>query len=271
MKTLNSIRSMAAIAAVIFAIAATGCQKENEITPNNNPTTTVSFKPKSIVTTKVGNPEAVRTQTYEYDGNNKLLKFLSVSGTTRDSLFFTSEGMGFIRRVRGDVQTKENLRFNPDKSLKELSSSSSSGLIRLTPDFIALPGSSNTLSALRDANHHIGFSYLDGNLKSISVNTEGVNFTYYNNLGFQKGINEIPVESTALMYHKLAEQEGMTNYSFSSKLIHTITATDGGVVRRINTFSYVQDTNGRVTTIFETVDSPSSGAPTQQFQHTIAY
>jgi len=79
------------------------------------------------------------------------------------------------------------------------------------------------------------------------------------------------VESTALLYHKLAEQEDMINYTLFSKLLHTVTATNGGVVKRVDTYTYVADEHGRVTTIFLNIDFPSSGAASQQFQSTITY
>ncbi|MFN8295466.1 MAG: hypothetical protein U0T69_04685 [Chitinophagales bacterium] len=271
MKTNKTIRSIVAMMVIFFAVSTTSCKKESEISPANNNTPTVSFKPKSIVTTKDGDPGNFRLQTYEYNNQNKLTKFVSVSGSTKDSLVLIADGIGFIRKNNAAVRTKEFLSFNPDKSLKELSVSSSSGLISLSPVFVALPNSNSTLVNLANANINIGFSYLDGNLRTLSVDQESVSYTYYNNLPFQKGINELQVESTALMYHKLAEQENMTNYSLFSKLLHTVTATDRGVVRRVDTYNYVMDEHGRVVTIFLNTDFPASGSPSQQFQSTITY
>jgi hypothetical protein len=269
-KTNKTIRSMATMMSIFFVVAATSCKKENVITPDAA-ASGVSFKPKSIVTTQDGISGNSRVQTYEYDSQNKLTKFVCVSGTTKDSLVLTTDGIGFIRKVNGAVRTKEFLSFNPDKSLKELTSSSNSGLITLTPSFLAFPGSPRTLAGLSNGTISLGLSYLDNNLRRIDMNTENVSYTYYNNLGFQKGINELQVESTALLYHKLAEQENMTSYSLFSKLLHTVTAKDGNTVRRVDTYNYVLDEQGRVSTVFLNVDFPSSGAASQQFQSTITY
>ncbi len=270
MKKVTTSRSIVALMVIFFAVAATGCKKENEIVPNGT-SPTVSIKPKSIITKEVGTPGNFRVQTYGYDSQNKLTKFISSSGTTRDSLVLFRDGIGFIRRVNGSIESKEFLIFNSDKSLKELNVSSRSRAITLTPVFATLQGSPVTLVGLNNSSINLGFTYLDNNVKSIGINTESLTYTYYNNLPFQKGINEMQVESAALMYHKVAEQENMTNYTFFSKLLHTVTVKDGNTVRRVDTYSYIHDEHGRVKTIIMNVDFPAGGSASQQFLSDITY
>ncbi len=269
MKT-TAKKMMMAMIAFVFAATTTSCKKESGIIPST-PTPTVSLKPKSIVTTEDGVAGVFRTQTYEYDSRNHLTKFVSVSATTKDSLIFNSAGIGFLRMVNGTIRSKELLKLNSDKSLRQLVISGNSSTLVLTPLFTDLPGSPNTLTSLSDASNLIEFTYLDKNLRSINVNTESVSYTYYDNIRYQKGINEIQSESTALLYHKIAEQEDMINYSLFSKLIHTVTIKLGNDVKKIVTYNYVLDEQGRVTKIFETIDFISNADPSRQFQHTITY
>ena len=279
MKNTTTIRRMMATIAIIFAVATTSCKKENEVTPNNNGnqnnnTPAVSMKPKNITT--IENGATVRTQTYQYDAQKKLTKYSSSEQNVIDELLINNDGISVTRTQQNVLKQTERVIFNADKSLRQIVSTSDNSTSKFFGDFSTIDNSG--ISALTSIinenlalNQSIGFGYTEGNLTAIGAGTDRVAFTYFNNLTFQKGINELPVSAMSLRYHKIIEQEDMASYKFSSKLISTITVTNGAVIKIIRSFVYTQDAQGRVTNIFESISFPARPADNTRLQHVITY
>lgn len=269
MKT-TAQRMMIAIIALVFAVSTPSCKKESTITPGD-----VSFKAKSIITKENG--IVVRTQTYEYDSNNKITKYVSAEGNRRDSMELTGNNVLFKSRIDGSTKTTETLKFNIDKSLSEISETNfvSSTTETLFTDFSAISATTSGLTALinNSAEIILSFKYTEGNLSALSSNGghDKMVFTYLNNAAFQKGINELPVVSMSLKYHKIIEQEDRANYAFSNKLINTVTLSLDAVIKRIHSYAYIRDAQGRIVTINETISFPSSSTADKILVHTITY
>ncbi|MFN8237526.1 MAG: hypothetical protein U0T77_05100 [Chitinophagales bacterium] len=269
MKTTTQ-RMTIAIMAFVFAATTTSCKKENTITPGNT-----SVKPKSIITKENGT--IVRTQTYEYNGSNKITQYVSAEGNRRDSMVLVGNEVQFISKINGVPGTAEILKFNADSTLNELSETkfSNGNTDRFSTDFSAISATAVALTGLISSAAEVVLSlqYTEENLSVISSDggREKSTFTYLNNAAFQKGINEIPVASMAFKYHKIIEQEDIASYKFSNKLINTFTVAVDGVIKRIHTYSYIRDAQNRIVTINETISFPSTGAASKRLEHTITY
>ncbi len=282
MKTNTIIRSMAAIAAVIFAIAATGCQKENEITPNpGNGVITppivvpgVNMKPKKITTTDGGVVEY--EEFYTYDSQNHLLLYLKKKNHLSDSVRIKSGFVDIITNSGGLIY-KETLTLNPDKTFKHIAQKDPNGgniefdclnsQIKLSR--IVRLRANTTPKTILVANY-----LTNPDIAEIQVEESKYIISYYNNLPYQKGINEISGEFYSLRYFKVMEQEDATTMFLYNKLIKNITlVSNSSLIREVHDFTYEFDSSNRVTVVKETIRMNfSSNTPSRTtLIHTYSY
>lgn len=274
MKTNKTIRSIVAMMVIFFAVTATSCQKETEITPAapQNPTApvipvtpAVSMRPTFILTTENGS--AVRKQVYQYDAQGKLTKYESLASVnTSDSVSVANNRLGFFRH--GSANVSQVLVLNTDKTYKSLFFSSSQ---------VDFENNQNKLSRILQTRTDgsvsavAGFSYTGNNLSSMGSEIS-ISVNYYNNLPYQKGINEIPVALKPLKYYKLLEQENATSTILYDKLIRQVILQLSTSRFETHDFSYTFDSNNRVTQITDTVTITTATASAQKvFVSTVSY
>lgn len=264
---------MASMMLIFFAVAATSCQKENDIAPTtptvpaipSTPVTpAVSLKPVSITTTQSG--AVLRTQTYQYDTQGKLTKYESVGGGTSDSVLVRENNIIFKRP--GSNNVLQSLVFNGDKTFKALFSATQQF------DFANNQTQLRTFSSLGANNIPINrgeFVYTNNNLSRLSSEIR-VDVNYFDNLPYQKGINEIPVALKPIQYYKIMEQENATTTVLYSKLIRQVILTFGGGRFETHDYSYSFDANNRVALITDTVTSVTASTSVQKvLRSTISY
>ena len=273
MKTNTTIRSIVAMMVIFFAVTTTSCKKEENITPTPNapvvPITppvpvipAVSVKPSFISTSENG--ITVRKQVYKYDVQGKLISYES-RGTFSDSVIVFNNNVVF-KGINSSV-VGQNLLFNTDKTFKSLFSASTQ------IDFVNNQNKLSRMTQTRINNTPITaaqFQYTNNNLSAIGAEIQiDIN---YNNLPYQKGINEIPVLLKPIQYYKIMEMENATTIVLYNKLIDNVILNSGGGRIETHQYSYVFDANNRVTKITNTVTKTTTTTSTQKvFVSTITY
>jgi len=283
MKTTNQIRSMATVMVLLFVVTATGCQKENEITPNpgtgvtpppvvSPPAPAVVPKPREITTITDG--VVSRIQTYTYDSQEKLSIYVSKNETSVDSVIMQSDQQVSFRTVRNNG-SKQNvvLSLNANKTYKrmDLLSPVTGGVAdqavinntQFRIDSIMQPRTGLPLGK---------FNYISNNLNAIQTEVQRINVNYFNNLPYQKGINEILLPSTPLKYYKLLEQEDITTTHFFDKLMQQVIINIGSGRFELHDYSYEFDNENRVTKITDAITFTTSGSSVRKIAvSTITY
>ncbi len=271
MKTIKTIRSMAAIAAVLFAATLAGCKK-TEIAPiapppvNNTPPPTVvvpaiNTKPRFIITTENGSN--VKSQAYEYDSQGKLIRFFSKNTTSVDTVIINSNNVIFKTQRNSGVSIQK-LFLNTDKTMKNLFSDNIE---------IQFENNQNKIRRLtqsvdnRSFNNVAGLDYTNNSLSSI--NAEAVlSFNYYNDLPYQKGINELPTAFKPFQYYKVLEQEQATTSLLYNKLLKQA-LMNAGTRRELHNYVYTFDADNRVIKITDTITISVGGSSVQKTQESI--
>ncbi len=261
----TSIRSIVSMLVIFFAVSATSCQKENEIAPENPgaaPATPpvvavppVSFQPKSIVTTHNG--ATVRTQTYLYDAQGKLSKYVSKSGNIVDSVILSANSVSFKSQNASVVS--QVLTFNDDKTFKSVFMANAQ---------VNFQNNVRKLSRILENRNGGAFftagvvNYTNDNM--VQINAEAtININYHDNLPYQKGINELPVFLKPLQYFKVMEQENISSMQLYNKLVRQV-IIDFGNRRDLHDFAYTFDSNNRVTKITDTFTIVTNTTSTQK-------
>lgn len=263
MKT-TTIRSIVAMMVIFFAVTATSCKKESEITPTSptapvippTPVTpAVSLKPVSIITTENG--AAIRKQIYEYDAQGKLTKYESTGSGLSDSVLVRENNVSF--KTPGSNNINQSLVFNADKTFKALFSAI---------DQIDFENNQTRLSRMTKARPNstpltVGlFNYINDNLSTIGSEIR-IDISYHDNLPYQKGINEIPVGLKPIKFFKIMEMENATSTVLYSKLIRQI-IMDFGNRRELHDYTYTFDANNRVIQIRDTQTIVTSTSSVQR-------
>jgi hypothetical protein len=265
MKTVTQIRNMAAVAAVVFTAILSGCQK-NEIAPVTPPSSNtppivaqppapVSLKPKSIITLENGS--TVRSQLYEYDAQENLIRYSSKSGNSVDSVLVRTNNVAF--KVAGSSTIAASLTFNADKTYKALFTSSDQ------IDFVNNQTNLSRMTKSRVNNTPLivgEFAYTNSNLSTIGAEVR-IDINYHDNLPYQKGINEIPVGFKPLGFYKVMEQENVTATSLYNKLIRQVIIGFGTSSVKTHQYSYTFDSNNRVTGITEVITTTTNTSSVQ--------
>lgn len=247
---------------ILFAAAATGCKKESEITPGNgintppvNPVATaVSTKPRSIITSENGTD--LRKQIYEYDAQGKLTKYES-TGTSSDSVLVNGNSVTFKRP--GSNNAVLVLTFNPDKTFK------ASFTANTQFDFI---NNQSKLSRMTQASPNnipatdAVFNYTNNNIGSMASEIR-VELDYFDNLPYQKGINEIPIALKPIKYYKIMEQENATSTVLYNKMLRSVSLVSGSR-RETHEYTYAFDADRRVTQINELITNSTATSSSQR-------
>ncbi len=268
MKT-RTFRSIVAMMVIFFAVSATSCKKESEITPDNGVNTpiaptapVVSVKPRIITTTENGS--TVRSQLYEYDSQGKLIRYSSKNATSVDSVILSANSVAFKKQSSNVNQV---LSFNPDKTFKSLFSATSQ--INFVNTQTQL-GSIALINSSGASTTQGNFNYTVGNLTAINSEAT-INFNYYDNLPYQKGINELPILFKPIQFYKVMEQEQATATTLYNKLLRN-SILDLGSRQELHEYVYAFDANNRVTKITDTFTKITSGTSTQKVSvSTITY
>ncbi len=273
MKTTQTIRSMASMMLIFFAVAATSCKKESTITPTTPtapviPSTPVtpalSVKPLSIVTTENG--ISVRKQIYEYDAQGKLSKYMSTDRILGlDSVLLRSNNVSF--KTTESANVSQSLTFNADKTFKALFSASNQTDFENNQTKL----SRMTKARLNSTPLTVGvFNYTNNNLSSIGAEIR-IDINYHDNLPYQKGINEIPIALKPIKFFKIMEMENTTTSVLYSKLIRQV-ILDFGNRRELHDYTYTFDANNRVTQIRDTQTTVTSTSSVQKvFISSVSY
>ena len=257
-------RMMIAIIAVIFAAATTSCKKENNVTPTPNPsvntppsipvTPAVSPKPTFILTTENGS--AIRKETYKYDAQGKLKSYESSSASSgTDSVIMLSNSVSY--RLRTSVRSSAfDLFFNTDKSFKEILNTEEhltfqNDATKLNTASLVNPNGSITRAA--------EFTYTNNNLSKIRTEVSRIDINYFNDLPYQKGINEIPKTVKPITLFKVLEQENATSTVLYNKLIKQIILTRGSQVVETHDYTYGFDASNKVTSITDLITNTTNG------------
>ncbi|MFN8295463.1 MAG: hypothetical protein U0T69_04670 [Chitinophagales bacterium] len=269
MKTNKTIRSIVAMMVIFFAVTATSCKKENEITPETPQAPTapgvpntpvipaVSMKPVSIITTENGS--AVRKQVYNYNAQGKLIRYESLAGANAsDSVVPSNNSIAFFKH--GSSDAIQVLTLNTDKTFKSLFLRTSQA------DFVNNQNQLNLIQQTRPDGSILTaaeFAYVGNNLNAIGGEIR-ININYYNNLPYQKGINEIPVIVKPIKFYKLMEQENITTTLLYNKLIHQVIIQSSASRFETHEFTYVFDSNNRVTQITDVITVTTSTSSAQK-------
>ncbi|MBK9330779.1 MAG: hypothetical protein IPM95_16095 [Sphingobacteriales bacterium] len=274
MKTVNQIRSMAAIAAVIFTATLSGCKKTEvaPVTPppvNNTPPPvvvqpSVNTKPRFITTTENGS--TIKSQAYEYDSQGRLIRFFSKNTTSVDTVIINFNVVLF-KSERNSGVSIQKLFLNGDKTMKNLFTSNIE---------VQFENNQNKISRLAQSvdngpfNNIAGLDYTNNNLSSITAEAV-LSFNYYNDLPYQKGINEPPTAFKPFQYYKVLEQEGATTSVLYNKLLKQ-SVLNAGIRREQHDYIYTFDSDNRVTKISETITITIGSSSTQKIhENIIAY
>ena len=270
----TSIRSIVTMLVIFFAVAATSCNKDNEITPTTPPVPVIpptpvapaiSLKPIFIETKENGN--TIRKQSYAYDSQGKLAKYESSTGvaSTSDSVLVRQNNVSF--KTPGSNTINQSLTFNADKTFDALFSAT---------DQIDFENNQTKLSRMKKARPNstpltVGvFNYTNNNLSSFGAEIS-ININYHDNLPYQKGINEIPIALKPIKFFKIMEMENTTTSVLYSKLIRQV-ILDFGNRRELHDYTYTFDTNNRVTQIRDTQTTVTSTSSVQKvFISSVSY
>ncbi len=262
----TSIRSIVTMLVIFFAVAATSCNKDNEITPTAPPVPVIpptpvapaiSLKPIFIETKENGN--TIRKQSYAYDSQGKLAKYESSTGvaSTSDSVLVRQNNVSF--KTPGSNTINQSLTFNADKTFDALFSAT---------DQIDFENNQTKLSRMTKARPNstplnVGvFNYTNNNLSSIGAEIR-IDINYHDNLPYQKGINEIPIALKPIKFYKIMEMENATTSVLYSKLIRQV-ILDFGNRRELHDYTYTFDANNRVTQIRDTQTTVTSTSSVQK-------
>lgn len=270
----TSIRSIVTMMVIFFIVAATSCNKDNEIAPTAPPvpaipptpvTLAISLKPIFIETKENGN--TIRKQSYAYDSQGKLAKYESSTGvaSTSDSVLVRQNNVSF--KTPGSNTINQSLTFNADKTFDALFSAT---------DQIDFENNQTKLSRMTKARPNstplnVGvFNYTNNNLSSIGAEIR-IDINYHDNLPYQKGINEIPIALKPVKFYKIIEMENTTTSVLYSKLIRQV-ILDFGNRRELHDYTYTFDANNRVTQIRDTQTTVTSTSSVQKvFISSVSY
>jgi hypothetical protein len=268
MKTNKTIRSIVAMMVIFFAVSISSCKKEDSIVPNNPnvPTTpiaptipvtpAVSMKPTSIITSENGT--SVRKEIYKYDATGKLNNYVSITRNGEDSILISSNSVAFKRQ--GGNAVSQVLTFNTDKTFKAVFSATDQ------TDFVNNQSQLSRITKARPNNTPLTvgeFAYTNNNLSSIGAEIR-IDINYYNNLPYQKGINEIPLAFKPVFNYKVMEQENATTSVLYNKLIKQVITNFGGNRFELHDYVYDFDANNRVIKITDTVTNTTTNSSTQK-------
>ncbi|MFN8282762.1 MAG: hypothetical protein U0U67_06075 [Chitinophagales bacterium] len=258
-------RMMIAMFAFVFAAATTSCQKEENVSPTPNTpqapaipvtpvTPSVSMKPRFIITSESGT--TTRKESFVYDSQNKLVKYESSSATAGlDSVLFTGNSVIF----KSGSGSSQFLFLNTDKTFKSLF---------LRTDETTFENNQNNLTLMkkiRPGNTPLvvgEFDYTSNNLTKIGAEIR-IDINYFNDLPYQKGINEIPVALKPIKFYKVMEIENTTSTILYSKMIRQI-IIDFGNRKELHDYAYTFDANNRITQIRDTQTFVTSSSSTQK-------
>jgi hypothetical protein len=268
MKTNKTTRSIVAMMVIFFAVSISSCKKEDSIVPNNPnvPTTpvaptipvtpAVSMKPTSIITSENGT--SVRKEIYKYDATGKLNNYVSITRNGEDSVLIADNRVAFKRQ--GANVVSQVLTFNTDKTFKAIFSATDQ------TDFVNNQTKLSRITKARPNNTPLTvgeFAYTNNNLSSIGAEIR-IDINYYNNLPYQKGINEIPLAFKPVFNYKVMEQENATTSILYNKLIKQVITNFGGSRFELHDYVYDFDTSNRVIKITDTVTNTTANSSTQK-------
>jgi len=268
MKTNKTTRSIVAMMVIFFAVSISSCKKEDSIVPNNPnvPTTpvaptipvtpAVSMKPTSIITSENGT--SVRKEIYKYDATGKLNNYVSITRNGEDSVLIADNRVAFKRQ--GANAVSQVLTFNTDKTFKAIFSATDQ------TDFVNNQTKLSRITKARPNNTPLTvgeFAYTNNNLSSIGAEIR-IDINYYNNLPYQKGINEIPLAFKPVFNYKVMEQENATTSILYNKLIKQVIINFGGSRFELHDYVYDFDTSNRVIKITDTVTNTTTNSSTQK-------
>jgi hypothetical protein len=268
MQTNNQFRSGIALLAFAFAALATACTQSdgNEAIPPVDPS--ISIRPARIITLENG--IEIRRQDYQYKPDGKLRMYISHAEQDIDTVILQSNGME-IRRKRGSDLVREFLFLNADKAYANFRTTESGVSFdfensgnHLSRIFKSGPNAFQTLIAQT--------TYENGSLAGILSEDTEIRITYYNELPYQKGVNELPTEFSAFTYYKIAESEMLTSTLFYNKLIREYSIIENGILEDKHEYAYTFDNLGRVMEIDQVIrrfDGPAT--TTRTLKHRITY
>lgn len=108
------------------------------------------------------------------------------------------------------------------------------------------------------------FDYISNNLNGIQTEVQKINVNYYNNLSYQKGINELPIFITPIRYYKVLEQEDATTTHLFNKMLKQIIINNGAGRFELHDFVYEFDSQNRVRKITDTITLTTSSSSVQK-------
>jgi len=270
MKTNQKIRSMIALALIIFAASTTSCKKEDDVRPNNTTpvapiipvtppivTPAVSMKPVVLLTTQNG--VLIRKQQYQYEANGNLKRYISTENNVSDSVVISSDLASVDFRMHTSSSLRNTLQLNTDKTFKSLTFGSTQ---------INFVNSQTKLASMTQFRANgtsftaAQFQYSNNNLSAIGAEAR-FDFNYYDNLPYQKGINEMPILLKPIQFYKVMELENATTTTLYNKLLRQA-IIDFGSRKELHAYEYVMDANNRVTQITDTITNVTSTTSTQK-------
>ncbi len=278
MKTIKTIRSRVAMMVVIFAVAATSCQKENNITPNpgngvvtpppaNIPVTPPAPavpQPRFISTTVNGT--TIKLETYEYDAQGKLKSYVSKNETSLDSVIIQPDRTLIISNRNSGSRQLTALSLNADKTFKQMDLLSSVTGGNIIDQAFFKNTQFRIDSVVQSVNNpaSLKIGYIGNKLNSIELGAQKINVNYFENLPYQKGINEIPVKFLPIRYLKVLEQGGISSTSLYNKLICQVIINNGNSRFELHDYVYEFDAQSRVTKITDTITFTTASTSTQK-------
>jgi hypothetical protein len=244
MKAIQHIGRAAAMFTLAFAPLLGGCSKTEPGPPGNAIIDVVSLKPSSIITTKNG--EEISREIYQYR-LGALTHYIRLLPGETDSMVLLGDSVQY-RRIFASHSTREMLLLNNNKTFQRYRTGSLAGtefvfqnrIFELNRVLIERPDSGPELMML--------FEYSDQRILSYTLYNSNTTISYYDDLPYQKGINELPVANTALLIHKILEQENATSMRLYDKLFRETEMQSGPFGKR-TTYSYEFDEHQRVKTI----------------------
>ena len=266
MKNTTTNRMMMAMIAVIFAVATTSCKKENDVAPNPNPSVNtppnvpvtppvaLSAKPKFILTKQNGS--TIRKEVYKYDAQGKLTTYESHSlGSEVDSAIMLINGV-LYKRNTPTASSFVQLKLNTDKTFDVLVNATFQANFQNNGAKLLSASQNN---AAGTATRIADFTYVNNNLSQMKTEVAKYDINYFNDLPYQKGINEIPKNIKPITLFKVMEQESATTTILYSKLIRNVIISRGSQVIETHDYTYVLDANNRVTKITDLITDTTNG------------
>jgi len=214
------------------------------------------MKPRSIVTSENGT--SVRKEFYNYDATGKLKNYVSITRNGEDSVLVNGNSVAFKRQ--GANAVSQVLTFNTDKTFKAVFSATDQ------TDFVNNQTKLSRITKARPNNTPLTlgeFAYTNNNLSSIGAEVR-IDINYYDNLSYQKGINEIPLAFKPIFNYKVMEQENSTTTVLYNKLIKQVITSFGGSRFELHDYVYDFDASNRVIKITDTVTNTTANSSTQK-------